>query len=188
MDTFLLAICITAIVAAGAGYVLRVIFAKLNAKSAEQVSERIIKEAKLIAETQSKEALLQAKVTIDKERKEFEQEFREKKQTAQSMENRLNQREEHLDRKIDAAEKRERETVQKEKDFVQKEQKLSAKFVEVEKIKTQQKETLERISGMTKEDAKNILIKSMEDEAKRDATITIQRIEQETRENADRKS
>ncbi|MDR0401655.1 MAG: Rnase Y domain-containing protein, partial [Endomicrobium sp.] len=83
------------------GYILRFIYAKLNAKSIEQISNRIIKESKLIAETKSKESLLEAKLMIDRERKEFECEIKEKRHFIHNAENRLNQRESNLDRKMD---------------------------------------------------------------------------------------
>ena len=121
-------IIITAFVALIVGYILRFSYAKLNAKSIEQISERIIKEAKLIAETKSKETLLEAKLIVDKERKYFEQEIREKKQFIQSTENRLDQREENLDRKIDAIDKKEKGLTVKEKSLSSKEQSLSQNF------------------------------------------------------------
>ena len=184
----LLVIAITALVAFAVGYILRLIYAKLNAKSAEHISERIIKEAKLMAETKSKEAMLEAKLIVDKERKEFEQEIKDKKISAQQTENRLNQREENLDRKIDAADKKEKELANKEKDIAAKEQDLKIKFDEGEKIKEEQRKTLERLSGMTREEAKKKLVSEMEEEAKQDGAILAQRIEQEARENAEKKS
>ena len=184
----LLVIAITALVAFAVGYILRLIYAKLNAKSAEHISERIIKEAKLMAETKSKEAMLEAKLIVDKERKEFEQEIKDKKISAQQTENRLNQREENLDRKIDAADKKEKELANKEKDIAAKEQDLKIKFDEIEKIKEEQRKTLERLSGMTREEAKKKLVSEMEEEAKQDGAILAQRIEQEARENAEKKS
>lgn len=187
METWTL-ILIAALVAFAAGYILRLIYAKLNAKSAEQVSERIIKEAKMMAESKSKEAMLEAKLIVDKERKEFEQEIKEKKQSAQILENRLNQREENLDRKLDAVDKKERDLAEKEKNVSEKEQSLSAKFSEVEAVKEEQKKTLERLSGLTREEAKKTLLDTMLEEAKQDAAVLSQRIEQETRESADKKS
>ncbi|MDR2066320.1 MAG: ribonuclease Y [Endomicrobium sp.] len=170
------------------GYVLRLIYAKVNARSAEQISERIIKEAKMIAETKTKEALLEAKVIVDKERKDFEQEIKERKQSIQNMENRLGQREENLYKKIDSVEKREKELLGKEKDIFSKEQFLTSKFAEIEKIKEEEKALLEKISGFTREEAKKLLMSKMEQEAKQDAAILAQRLEQEVRENADKKS
>ncbi|AKL97591.1 ribonuclease Y [Endomicrobium proavitum] len=187
MENFVV-IIITAIAAFLLGFVLRFVYAKLNAKSAEHVSERIISEAKMMAESKSKEALLEAKIIVDKERKEFENEIREKKQSVQILENRVNQREENLDRKLDVVDKKERALSEKEKSVSDKEQNLKVKFDEVEQIKEEQKKTLERISAMTREEAKKTLISSMEEEAKQDAAILAQRIEQETRETADKKS
>ncbi len=188
MENTIVIIIVTAVVAFAIGFVLRLVYAKINAKSAEQVSERIIKEAKMMADTKAKEALLEAKEIVAKERKEFELEIKEKKQASQNMENRLNQREENLDRKIDAADKKEKDLSNKEKSIADKEQNLKVKFDEVEKIKEDQKKTLERLSGMTREEAKKTLVNAMEEEAKQDAAVLAQRIEQETRENADKKS
>ncbi|MCA6071313.1 MAG: ribonuclease Y [Endomicrobium sp.] len=182
------AIVITALAALAAGYGLRLIYAKINAKSTEQISERIIKEAKMMAETKSKEALLEAKVIVDRERKEFDKEIKERKQSVQSVENRLNQREENLDRKIDALDRREKDLTGKEKNLSIKEQSLAVKFSEIDKIKEENRKALEKISGMTREEAKKTLINEMEKESRQEAAILAQRLEQETRENADKKS
>jgi len=181
-------IIIAAFVALIIGYILRFTYAKLSAKSIEQTSERIIKEAKLIAETKSKEVLLEAKLIVDKERKEFEQEMKEKRRSIQNMENRLNQREENLDRKTDTIDRREKDLMIKEKNFSLKEQSLSMKFLEIDKIKEEQKKVLEKISEITRDEAKKILISEMEEEAKQDAAVVLQKLEQETRESADKKS
>jgi ribonuclease Y len=181
-------IVIIALLSLVLGYVLRLIYAKVNARSAEQISERIIKEAKMIAETKTKEALLEAKVIVDKERKDFDQEIKERKQSIQNMENRLGQREESLYKKIDAVEKKEKELFSKEKDIFSKEQSLTSKFAEIEKIKEEEKVVLEKISGFTREEAKKLLMSKMEQEAKQDVAILAQRLEQEVRENADKKS
>jgi len=179
---------IIGVLAAITGYVLRLVYAKVNAKSAEQISERIIKEAKMVAETKTKEALLEAKVIVDKERKEFELDIKERKQSVQNMENRINQREENLERKMDAIDRKEKDLAGKEKEISNKEHHLTIKFSEVDRIKEEQKKVLERVSGMTREEAKKTLINEMEKEARQDAAILAQKLEQETRENADKKS
>jgi ribonuclease Y len=179
---------IIGVLAAITGYVLRLVYAKVNAKSAEQVSERIIKEAKMVAETKTKEALLEAKIIVDKERKEFELDIKERKQSVQNMENRINQREENLERKMDAIDRKEKDLAGKEKEISNKEHHLTIKFSEVDRIKEEQKKVLERVSGMTREEAKKTLINEMEKEARQDAAILAQKLEQETRENADKKS
>jgi ribonuclease Y len=179
---------IIGVLAAITGYVLRLVYAKVNAKSAEQISERIVKEAKMVAETKTKEALLEAKVIVDRERKEFEHEIKERKQSVQNMENRINQREENLECKIVAIDRKEKDLAGKEKEISSKEHRLTMEFSEVDKIKEEQKKVLERVSGMTREEAKKTLVNEMEKEARQDAAILAHKLEQETRENADKKS
>jgi ribonuclease Y len=181
-------IILVAIAALVLGYILCLIYARINIRSAGQISERIIKEAKLVAETKSKEALLEAKIIVDREKKEFDQETRERRHSLQNMENRLNQREENLDRKIDAVDKREKELAIKEKKNVLKEQLISSKFLEIDKVKEEQRKILEKISCMTKEEAKKTLMKEMENEAKQDVAVLAQKIEREMHENANKKS
>ncbi|MDR2818200.1 MAG: ribonuclease Y [Endomicrobium sp.] len=179
---------IIGVLAAITGYALRLVYAKVNANSAEQLSERIIKEAKMIVETKTKEALLEAKVIVDKERKEFEHDIKERKQSVQNMENRINQREENLERKMDAIDRKEKDLAGKEKEISNKEHHLTIKLSEVDRIKEEQKKVLEYVSGMTREEAKKMLMSEMEKEARQDAAILAQKLEQATRENADKKS
>ncbi|MDR3071181.1 MAG: ribonuclease Y [Endomicrobium sp.] len=184
----LVMIIITAFVALVVGYVLRLIYAKLNARSAEQIAERIIKEAKMMAESKSKESLLEAKLIVDKERKNFEQEIRERKQSAQNLENRLNQREENLDRKINALDIREKNFIEKENNLSNREQSINAQFAEIDKIKKEQQKVLEQISEMTKEEARKTLMDNVAKNIEQDIIILTQKLEQEAREIADKKS
>ena len=170
------------------GYLLRVMFAKMNAKSAEHVAERIISDAKMAAEAKKKEGLLEVKDAMDRERKEFERETRERRQEMQNAERRFQQREESLDRKLDILDKKEKELAQKERNIVTKQQYLDTEEKEVLKAKEEQKNILEKISGMTKEEAKKLLIQSLEEEAKKDSAMMLKKMEQETRETADRKA
>ncbi|MDR3281508.1 MAG: ribonuclease Y [Endomicrobium sp.] len=181
-------IILVAFVALVVGYILCLIYARINIKSAGQISERIIKEARLVAETKSKEALLEAKIIVDREKKEFDQEIKERRHSLQNMENRLNQREENLDRKIDVIDKREKDLAVKEKKNILKEQLFSSKFLEIDKVKEEQKKVLEKISYMTREEAKKTLMREMENEARQDVAILAQKIEREIHENADKKS
>ncbi|MDR2709483.1 MAG: Rnase Y domain-containing protein, partial [Elusimicrobiota bacterium] len=178
----ILIIILTALIAFACGYILRFLFGKLSIKSAEQLSEKIVKDAEVKAASKLKEALLEAKTSADIQKRAFEQEMRERKHAVQNLENRLNQREEHLDRKVDSLEKRESLFISRERDFISKEQKLQLKFAEIEKVKAAQIEALEKLSNLTKEEAKNMLIKNMEDEAKRDAAALVQKISEEAQE------
>ncbi len=82
----IIAIVITAFAASAAGYILRLVYAKLNIKSAEQTSKRIVEETMLIAETKSKGILLDARLAVDRERKEFEHKIKERRQSVQNIE------------------------------------------------------------------------------------------------------
>ena len=170
------------------GYVLRVVYAKNQAKSAEHTAERIITEAKLLAETKKKEGLLEVKEQMEKERREFERETRERKQEVQNQERRLNQREENLEKKLDLLEKKERDLQQKERNITVKEAAVDNEEKELLKAREEQKRALERISGVSAEEAKKMLMQSLEEEARRDAAMLYKRIETETRETADKKS
>ncbi|MCL2389436.1 MAG: ribonuclease Y, partial [Elusimicrobia bacterium] len=170
------------------GFLLRMIYAKIAAKSAERLVKNILNEAKLLGETKQKEMILEAKETIDKDRKEFDKELKEKKIEAQNAEKRIINREENLDRKMDGLDKKEREVSQKEKDIAVKKSELDVKFVEVEKIKDEQKKALERVSGLTREEAKQTLMQAMEAEARQQAAVVANRIELEAKENADKRA
>ena len=172
----------------GIGFIARYIFAKFDANSVEQRADSIINEAKIKGDAKAKEIIMAGRDTVEKERKEAEKELKEKKVEVQNMEKRLNQREDNLDRKTDALDRKERDFQQKEKDFQQKEKNLEVKSLEIDRIKNEQKAVLEKLSGLTREEAKKSLLKEMEDEAKRDAAIMYQRLEQETRENANKKA
>lgn len=170
------------------GYVIRVVYARTQAKSAEHTAERILSEAKLLAETKKKEGLLEVKEQMEKERREFEKETRERRQELQNLERRQNQREENAEKKLDLLEKKERELQQREKNLVSKEHSLDEHEKELLKAREEQKRVLERLSGMSSEEAKKLLLQSLEEEVRRDAAMLYKKIETETRETADKKS
>ena len=170
------------------GFVIRYVYARMDSSSVEQVSNRIINEAKMLGDAKTKQMLIEAREQIDNERKEFDKEIKEKKVEIQNSEKRLLQREEFLDKRIESQDKRDKDFQIKEKNLEAKEKNINEKLVEIDDIKNEQKKVLEKISGITREEAKQTLIKEMVDEAKRDAIVYSQRIEQETRENANKKA
>jgi ribonuclease Y len=170
------------------GYLIRYMYAKTQAKSAEQTAERIVTEAKLQAEAKKKEGLLEVKEQMEKDRREFEKETRERRLEAQNTERRLAQKDENLDKKIELVDKREREFQQRERNLQTKERSLEEHEKDLLKAKDEQKKVLERLSGISGEEAKKMLMASLEEEARRDAAMLYKRIEQETRETADKKS
>lgn len=179
---------VVSVVSILAGYVLRLVYAKTKARSAEQDADRILTEARLAAENKKKEGLLEVKESMERARADFEKETRERKQEIQNLDRRLTQREETVDRKFEALDKKDKDLAEKERGLGAREQTIANEEKELLKAKEEQKRVLERLSGMSAEEAKKMLMQSLEEEAKRDIALFAKRLEQETRETADRKA
>ncbi|MCG8570875.1 MAG: ribonuclease Y [Spirochaetes bacterium] len=163
------------------GFIFRRVMAKMRLESAENRAELILREAKLEAESQKKEILLEAKNSTIQERNNFEKETKETRIELQKEKRRLVQKEEQVDRKIAEIERRERSVGDKERHY-------NDKINEVQKQQKKWQSELERISGISIEEAKNILMKEMEDLAKQEAQIQINKIEEEAKRTANKKS
>lgn len=149
--------------------------------NAEDEAKKIILDAQRIVESKKREVLLEAKEEIHNSRLELDRDVKERRNEIQRSEKRLLQKEETLDKKVDTLE--------------QKEEVLNTKTREVQEIQekaldTQRKQILEleRISGFTSEQAKEYLLKNIEDEVKHDAAMLIKEIEMRTKEEADKKA
>ena len=146
--------------------------------SAEEEATRIINKAIKAGESKQHELLLEAKDEIHKSRTEFEKEVKESRATLQKQERRLQQKEESLDKKTDAYEKRKEELAQKHAE-------IDAVREEVEQLKHAQLDALERISSITQEEAKEYLLKQVEDEVRHESAIRISEIKEQAKEEAD---
>ncbi len=179
-------ILITVIVIAAATGILGFILGGINRKrvaesaigSATKEAKRIVNDAISQAETKKKEAILEAKDDIHKQRAEVERELRERRAELQRQERRLVQKEESLDKKTDNLEKKE-ETL--EAKIVTAEDRI----IEIDSIKRSQFEMLERISGYTKEQAKDYLLKTLEDDLTHEKALKIIEFEQRTKDESD---
>ena len=149
--------------------------------SATKQAETILDEAKRNAEARAKELLLEAKEESIKIKHEAEKDAKEQKGEVQRLEKRLLQKEEVLDRKIEKAQEREDR-------FKQKSDELDVKQAEVEKAVTEQRKELERITGMTAEEAKELLISTIEQEARFESAKRLRDIEQQAKSEADKKA
>ncbi len=149
--------------------------------SAETEAKRIITEAIMTADSKKKEVILEGKDEILKYRTEAEKEISERRKDVQKQENRLQQREENLDKRLDNLEK-------KESNLEKKEKTLQESFDEVETIKKNQFEVLERLSGFTVEQAKEYLLKSLENELIHEKALKINEYNQQLKEDCDTKA
>ena len=156
--------------------------------SIEQYSKKILADAQKEAKTIKKEAALQAKDTLYQTKIEFEKETKEKKEQLLIQEKRLFHKEENLDKKTEHLEKRENRIAEREKSIEGIEKNLNRKQSDYDRGIAEQRKQLERIAGMSSEEAKKTLINSMESEAKHEAAKIIRKIENEAKAQADRKS
>lgn len=180
-------ILVAAVFGCLAGFLLRKRFSEARIVSAREISKRIIEEAEKEAEILKKEALLQTKDKFYQEKADFEKETIEKRQELQNLEKRVVQKESHLDKKIELLEGKENEVTRKEKAVIQQEKALGEQEKKVAALFEKQRLQLESIAKMTSEEAKRLLMESMENEAKHEAAKRIRKIEEEAREQADKK-
>ncbi|MGA8178752.1 MAG: ribonuclease Y [Desulfobacterales bacterium] len=157
-------------------------------KAAEKETSRMLEDAKRRSETLIKEAKLEVKDRLFKMKSEFDAETKDTRSELKDRERRLMQKEEHIDRKTEQFEQRERELSRKEKKVIQKEEKVGWQEKQYEELVAEQKQQLEKISGLTAEQAKELLIRAMENEARYEGAKIIKRIENETKEQADKKA
>ena len=119
---------------------------------------------------------------------DFDQETKEVKNDLEGLERRIRTKEENLDKRIDALSQKESNIEGRDKNLSQKERALDEKHRRLDAMVEEQKDKLEKIAGITPEEAKNILIQSMESDARRDAAALVRKVEEEAKLTADRKS
>ncbi len=156
--------------------------------SIREYSRKIINEAHKKAKGISREAAIRAKDTFYQMKLDFEKESKDKREQLQAHEKRLLNKEEAIDKKIEQYEQREKRIAKKEKDVDQIREDLEAKQSEYENMLVRQRQELERVAGITSEEARQTLINSMEEEARHESAKILRRIESETREAAARKA
>jgi ribonuclease Y len=159
-----------------------------EASIATQEAAKILEDARRRSESMVKEAELEVKDTLFKMKSDFEVETREVRNELAKKERRLTQKEENIDRKIEHVEHKEQELVQVEGDLQKREEQVLENERRTQQMLAEQRRQLEEISGLTAEQAKDLLIKAMENEARYEGAKLIKRIEAETREDADKKA
>jgi ribonuclease Y len=164
---------LTLIVGIVVGYFIRRSIAEAKIAGAKSAAEQIVDEGKREAESLKKEALLEAKDEIHKLRTEAEQEIRTRRTELQKQDNRLMQKEENLDRKDETLDKRETALEGKEHSLTQRQQQIEEMESKAEEMLAAHQTELERISGLTREEAKQIILDRVENELSHDAAVMI---------------
>ena len=163
------------------GWIIRWLYARFQLSASEQKAERVKQDAIREAEAQKKEILLNAKDELIRERNQQERENRERRAEVQRYEARINKKEELLEQRTAEFEKN-------EKIFAEKQAAMTKREESLEKQETLYRQELERISGLTAQEAKDLIIKNLENEAKHDAQGLINKIEQEAQLTAEKKA
>lgn len=163
------------------GFIIRKTIAEKKINSAEDHAAKIIEDAKKETETIKKEQLIEAKEEIHKLRNEAEQENRERRSELQRQEKRLLNKEESIEKKNISVEKKEDRLLAKEKEIEEKEN-------SIENLYSKQVEELERISNLTCEEAKNILLSDIEKDITHESAIMIKDMENQAKEEADKRA
>ncbi len=163
------------------GWFIRWIYAKFQLSATEQKAERVKQDAIKEAEAQKKEILLQAKEQLIQDRNQQEKENRDRRAELQRFESRVNKKEELLEQKSQEYEKKDKEIEAKTAELNKKEHHLNEKE---NSLRTE----LERISGLTKDEAKSLIIKSLENEARHDAQALLNKIDQEAQLQSEKKA
>ena len=181
-NTLSLILCIALVVVGAVCFFIGMTYRKKVAEkeigSAEEEARRIINESIKGGESKKREMLLEAKEEIHKSRNEYEKEVKERRSELQKQERRLQQKEESLDKKLDLHEKKEDELAKKAAN-------IQAQQEEVASLKRSQMEMLEKISGLTQEEAKAYILKGVEDDVRHETAVKIKEIEQQLKDDAD---
>jgi len=172
---------VTIVIGAFFGYIYRRNVAEAKVGRAEESVKKLVTEAQRKAEAVKKETILEAKEEIHTLRTEFDRETKERRSENQRIERRLAQREEALDKKIASVESKDEQINKKLKE-------VSKRKEDIDQVFADQVVQLERISGMTIDEAKALLLEKVEQETRRDMAVYVRDIEYKAKEEADKKS
>jgi ribonuclease Y len=176
------------LIGGAAGVIIRKKLVERKIESAEDYSKKIVLEAGRQAETIRKEAQLQAKDKLYQMKLEFEEETRSRRKELQNQETRLFQKEEILEKKMEHLEQRESGIANREASLADRDRELHKKGEEFDSLIGEERKKLERIAGISATEAKEMLLSSMESEARHEASKLIKKIEAEAREISKRKT
>jgi ribonucrease Y len=184
----IISILLSLIVGAVVGYFIRKSTAEAKIAGAKSAAEQILDDGKREADAVKKEALLEAKDEIHKLRSEAERDVRERRNELQKQENRLLQKEENLDRKDETLNKRENQLEKKDDSLNQRQQQIEEMESKVDEMVRSQQTELERISSLTRDEAKAIILERLEQELAHDISLIVKESENRAKEESDKKA
>ena len=185
---YLLFSIISCLIGLGIGYSIRGMIGKKRKTSAEAQAREILESSRKEAEDRKRELELQVKDEQYKLRAEFDKEAQERRAELEKREKRLITKEENIDHKLEIIEKKERGITNQERNLSGKKKALDQREKDLSKLETEQRRMLSKLSGLSPQQAKEMLLRSMRDEAKHEAAIVIRRVEEQARETADKRA
>ena len=184
----LIILFLVAILSLVLGYLLRYLYGKKFLTSCEMQAKKILEDAKKIAEEEIRKAKQDAKYIIEREKAEFERSTREERQELLSWEKRLRHKEESLDKKYEILERKEKELYNKENILKHEIFKIEEEKKLLHQQQEKQRQLLEKISGLTQEEAKKILLQSLEEEVRNEFALKLKKYEDEFKETVDKRA
>jgi ribonuclease Y len=179
---------VIAAVAAFVGYFLRRYVAEKKIQDAEATVKHILEQGKKEIEDRRRGAELEAKDLLYRMRQDFEKETKDRRQEIFNLEKRLTQKEENIDRRLDLLEKKEKEIEQRQEGVKRQEEGVKAKDNQLHMLIAEEKERLQKISSLSIEEARQILLTRLSDELNAEKAVLIKRQEEELRSSADKKA
>ena len=168
------------------GWIFNSRIGKKSLLSAEEKANQMIADAQKESNNLKREKLLEVKDEWYKKKVEFDAEINHKRQKIHNLEKQLTSREENIEKKFDLVIKKEKETKELEKELQELKKNLDLRLQEISKLEAEQNEKLEKISGLTTEDAKKMLIENMVNQAKADVAVTVKEIHDQAKAEAKR--
>ncbi len=188
MDLALVWVALGLGVGVAAGYGVRVLVGRRRLTEAKADAARMIREAEKEAESKRREGELEVRDRMLQSRVELERETRDQRNELQALERRLLQREELVNRQMEGVDRRDKEVQASQQTLQQQAAAVAESEQHLKGLVEEQRRALERVAGMTSEEAKRVLLKALEEEARLEATALAKRIEEEARETADQKA
>ena len=177
-----------ALIATFTGYFLRKHIAEKKIQVAEMQAQHILEQAKKEAQDRRRETELEAKDLLYRMRQDFERETKDRRAEISNLEKRLTQKEENIDRRLDLLEKKEKEIEAKHEGIRKQEEGLKVKDQQLHALVAEEKERLQKISSLSAEEAKKILLARLSEELNNEKAVLIKREEEEFKSIVDKKS
>lgn len=170
------------------GYLIRHMQGKVGAESVEKQADQLLKDAKRDVESSRKDAQIQAKAEVIRAREEFEKSTESRKKELAALEERITQKEQNLDRKVAMIEKKERTVDQKLAELEQQSADVKKAKADVDKLAAEEREKLQKIAGMSEEEARKMLISRVEKDVHNEMGGLIRKMQESARETAEREA